>query len=371
MFLTHDIFYLYPMKKIFFSLLLLSIFSCKSEVNSIFPTKETITESVYASGKIESREQYQVFATANGIIQKVYVTEGDLVSGKTPLFGIFNETSRINRENAELNAEFSDLNSNYSKISDLKLAIELAKNKMLNDSINFTRQKNLFEKNAISSSQLEQSQLNFQNSKTNFLSAQLKLIELKKQLNLSDKQTKNNVKISKENESDFIVKSDIKGRVYSILKKKGEMVNIQTPIAIIGDAKAFTILLEVDEYDIIKIKKGQKIIISLDSYKGQTFEALVDKIDPIMNDKSKTFTIEAIFIKQPNVLYPNLSLEANIIIQKKNNVITIPREYYINDQYVVLKNGNKKFVKTCLKDYQKVEVLSGLTIKDAIIIPEK
>jgi multidrug efflux pump subunit AcrA (membrane-fusion protein) len=149
------------------------------------------------------------------------------------------------------------------------------------------------------------------------------------------------------------------------------MVSIQTPIAIIGDAKAFNILLEVDEYDIIKIKKGQKIIVSLDSYKGKTFEAFVDKIDPIMNDKSKTFTIEAIFINQPPVLYPNLSLEANIIIQKKNQAITIPREYLIEDQYIVLKNGTKKYIKIGLKDYQKVEVLSGLTINDAIIIPEK
>lgn len=242
---------------------------------------------------------------------------------------------------------------------------------MLNDSLMLSRQRILFEKDVIPSYQLEQSELAYQNSKTTYLSAQLKLIDLKKQLNLSDKQSKNNVRLTERLENDFTVKSDIKGRVYSILKKKGEMVNMQTPIAVIGDAKSFKIVMQVDEYDIIKVKKGQKIIISLDSYKGKTFEAIVTKIDPIMNDRSKTFTVEAVFTKQPDVLYPNLSLEANIVIAKKEKAITIPRKYYINDQYVVLKNGRKKKVTTGLKDYQKVEIISGLTEKDVIIIPGK
>ncbi len=347
----------------------LILFACGKKPESTLPTIETITESVYASGSVESIDQYQVFASVNGIISSINVAEGDVVDAKTKLFSIFNESSRINRENAELNAEFSDINSNNSKLNDLKLAIELAKNKMLNDSITFSRQKILYSKEAISSSQLEQSELVYQSSKTNYLSNQLKYIDLKKQLNLTDKQSKNNVKLTQELENDFFITSDIKGRVYSILKKKGEMVNTQTPLAIIGDAKAFKIVMEVDEYDIIKIKKGLKIVVSLDSYKGQTFEAVVSKIDPIMNERSKTFTIEAAFINQPPVLYPNLTLEANIVIKTKPNILTIPRKYLINDQYVVLENGEKKYIKIGLKDYEKVEVISGIDKTDKIIIP--
>jgi multidrug efflux pump subunit AcrA (membrane-fusion protein) len=349
----------------------LILFACGKKPESTLPTIESITESVYASGSVESIDQYQVFASVNGIISSVNVSEGDVINAKTKLFSIFNESSRINRENAELNAEFSDINSNNSKLNDLKLAIELSKNKMLNDSITFNRQKILYSKEAISSSQLEQSELVYQSSKSSYLSNQLKYIDLKKQLNLTDKQSKNNVKLTQELENDFFVKSDIKGRVYSILKKRGEMVNTQTPLAIIGDAKAFKIVMEVDEYDIIKIKKGLKIVVSLDSYKGQTFEAVVSKIDPIMNERSKTFTIEAAFIKQPPVLYPNLTLEANIVINTKQNILTIPRKYYINDQYVVLENGDKKYIKIGLKDFEKIEVVSGLSKNDKIIIPVK
>ncbi len=356
---------------IYFLLFVLVFTSCKGKVESIKPSVQSITESVYASGFVESEDQYQVFPAVNGIIDKVYVTEGDLVSSNTLLFSIYNETSHLNKENAELAAQYSDLNSNLSKLNDLKLTIDLARNRMKNDSLMYVRQKTLFDKDVISSSQLEQSELTYQNSQTNYQSALYKFSDLKKQLNLNDKQSKNNVSISEKIENDYTVKSDLKGKVYSILKKKGEMVNIQTPIAIIGDAKTFKIELQVDEYDIIKVKNGQKIIIALDSYKGQTFEAVVSKIDPIMNDRSKTFTVEALFTRQPPVLYPNLSLEANIVIRKKENALIIPRRFCLNDQYVFLKNGDKIKVTTGLKDYQNIEITAGISKKDILILPAK
>lgn len=346
-------------------------FACKSKVETLSPTMEQISESVYASGFIKSHDQYQVFTLGSGIITEVVVNEGDVVKKNQLLFKISNEIQELNKRNAELNASYSDLQNNLSKLNDLKLNVDLAKIKMLNDSINWIRQKNLFSKNAISSSQLEQSELVYQNSKTNYQSSIFKYNDLKKQLNLSDQQSKNNLLISQKNENDYLIKSDIKGRVYSVLKEKGDMVSPQTPLAIIGDASTFLLEMQVDEYDIIKIKKGQKIIVTLDSYKGETFEAIVTKIDPIMNERSKTFTIEGQFTKAPKVLYPNLSLQANILIRTKQQALTIPRSYIIDEQYVLLEDGTKRKVKIGLKDYQVVEIVSGLSKTDKLVIPIK
>ena len=103
------------------------------------------------------------------------------------------------------------------------------------------------------------------------------------------------------------------------------MVNPQTPLATIGDAFIFLLEMQIDEYDVAKVKLGQKVLLTMDSYKNEVFEARVSKINPMMNERSKSFTIEAEFIKQPSVLYPNLTAEANIIIQVKQNALTIPR----------------------------------------------
>ena len=90
-----------------------------------------------------------------------------------------------------------------------------------------------------------------------------------------------------------------------------------------------------------------------------------------MNKKTKTFLVEAEFVVQPEVLYPNITFEANIILNVKSNVILIPRNYLVKDSIVYDKNGEKIIVKTGLKDYRKVEITSGLSENDAITLPRK
>ena len=148
------------------------------------------------------------------------------------------------------------------------------------------------------------------------------------------------------------------------------MVNTQSPIAIIGNDTQFYVELQVDEYDISKIKIGQQVLLSMDSYKGEVFEASIRKVFPIMNEKSKSFKVEADFTKLPNHLYPNLSAEANIVITKKEKALTIPRNYIMEGEYVLLSNNEKRKVVVGLKDYEKAEIISGLTEKDELIKPQ-
>ena len=119
----------------------------------------------------------------------------------------------------------------------------------------------------------------------------------------------------------------------------------------------------------IKVNLGQKVLVTMDSYKGQVMEAQVTKIYPIMNERTRTFIVEAHFIHPPAKLFPNLSAEANIIIQNKKNVITIPNNYMIDGKYVLMKDDEKREIKTGLKDYQKTEVLEGLKENETIYKP--
>ena len=159
--------------------------------------------------------------------------------------------------------------------------------------------------------------------------------------------------------------------VCSINKKKGELVGPQTPLAVIGDAKKFILEMQIDEYDILKIKKNLLVYVTLDSHKGKVFNAKVSKIIPIMNERNKSFLVESEFIKQPQILYPNISFEANIVIQSKEEALIIPRNFLINDSFVLKSNGNKIKVLTGIKDYQQVEIVSGINKNDELLNPEE
>lgn len=345
------------------------IVACSRHEEKIQPAVERITESVYGSGFVKSTNQYQVFSTVSGLIQKILVKEGDVVKKGDPLIVLVNEASKLNVENAKLAADYTDVNENRDKLNELRINIDLARSKMVNDSLLVIRQQDLWSQQIGTRVELEQRELAYKSSRTAFEASLLRYNDLKKQLNFSSLQSRKNFEISNVLAKDYTIRSEVNGRVYSVLKEQGEMVSPQSPVAVIGDAANFILELQVDEFDIAKVKVGQKIIISMDSYKGEVFEAAIQKINPIMNDRSRSFTIEAGFVSKPPALYPNLTAEANIVIQTKEKALTIPRNFLTDDSYVITPDKQKRKVVTGLKDYEKVEILSGITAKDFIIKP--
>lgn len=354
--------------KIYWCLLVL-LFACTKKETSTFPTKTDITESVYASGRVKAAEQYNVYATVNGILKKISVKESDLVKNGQILFELDNIAPQLNADNARLALSLSEENNkkNSDRIRELETNINLTRDKYKLDSSLFDKQKKLWAQNVGSEVDFEQRKIAFESSKNNYLIAINRLAQVKTQLQNEQSRAAVNYNISQQNLSNFSIVSIMDGKIYDILREKGELITPQTPLAVIGQADVFVLELEIDENDVSKVEVGQKLAVTMDSYPNQVFEAVINKIFPIINERSRTFSAEASFTVAPKKLFPNLTLEANIIIQTKANAITIPKIYLVENEFVWLGKDKKK-VKIGLNDYQKVEILEGLSEKDEIFL---
>jgi HlyD family secretion protein len=351
-------------------LVLLAIFGCKKKVEQTTVLSGTITESAYASGIVKSKNQYQVYATASGTIKKILVQEGDLVKIGDPIMLITNTTAQLNTDNARLAADYSSVRENADKLSEISLNINLARTKLTIDSSLYERQRGLWEQNIGSQVEFEQRELAYKNSKTTFQSLQLRYKELERQLRFAEKQSRKNLEISQTITGDYVVKSIASGRVYSLLKEVGEMISPQIPVAVIGSATDFFLELQIDEYDIARVKPSQRVFVRMDSYADQVFEAEVLRIDPIMNERTRTFLVEAVFTKAPPVLYPNLSAETNILIRSQEKALIIPRNYLVRDSFVLDAQNQERRVVIGLKDLQKVQIINGLSADETILKPK-
>ena len=355
------------------SLILVSIsLSCSNKDVGLKPEIGDITESVYASGTIKAEGQYTVFPMVNGVLKKVNVVPFQQINDGQLLFEIESEKAELNTENARLAYELSQESNHYikDKIAEMELKVQAAKDKLALDESIYNRNKNIKKFNIISDVEFEKVELAFNSSKLNLQTAQKQLDQFRIQLKNDQTRNSNNLKISKVSQNDYAVKSAISGQLFDVLIKEGTLVTPQTPLAIVGKAASFLLELEVDENDMVRVAMGQKVFITMDSYKNQVFEAVVSKIYPIMDLRSRTFKIEAHFLIPPKKLYPNLTAEANIVIQTKKNTITIPKSYLINGEYVLVNKDEKRKVVTGLSDYQKVEIISGLNQNESIYLPE-
>ncbi|WP_162340022.1 efflux RND transporter periplasmic adaptor subunit [Cyclobacterium salsum] len=348
---------------------LLTTISCQPQAEKTSPVREHITLSVYASGKVASKNQYEVKPNTTGYIKEIYVKEGDSVQNGMRLFSLSNETTILNREIASLSRSFSERENNLEKIQELEVQIDLAQSQMAHDSLLLERQKRLNEREIGTDLQLEQRLLSYAQRKTEYASLKLKKETLKRELDHNETTAKKNLEKASALANELEIKSTINGRVYSVLKEKGELVNAQNTLAIIGDGEEFILELLVDEYDISQIELGQEVMISFDSYQDQVFDARISKINPMMDSGNKSFVVEASMVTKPKTLYPNLTFEANIIIEAKENALLIPSSYIFQGNQVITSGGDTLQVRTGIKNYSETEILSGIDETTQLLKP--
>jgi len=346
--------------------------SCSSkEENSLKPKLGTITESVYASGTVKAENQYTVYPTVSGVLKQINAVAGQAISQGQALFLIDSEKAALQTENAQLAYQLSQENNRYiqDKIGEMELRVQDAKDKLSVEQSVYNRNKNIKAYNVISEVAYEKVELAYKNSKNNYEAAVKQLAQLRAQVQNEQRKSNINLHYNQKNEGDFTIRSAVNGELFDVLVKEGALISPQTPLAVIGKKGNYVLELEVDENDMALVALGQTLLVTLDSYKGHVFSAAVDKIYPIMDLRSRTFKIEAHFVKTPPKLYPNLTAEANIIIQEKKNALTIPKSYLVNDTYVMVSKTEKRKVNVGISDYYQVEITAGLTAQDVIFKP--
>lgn len=347
-------------------------FSCGKKTEQTKPKLTTLSESVYASVTAQPEDLYQVYASSSGILDQIFVEEGDSVKEGQVIAKIVAQKSQYNVDNAQLSVDLAK--EKYQGQNNLLISladeIKTTQKQLKLDSTNYVRQKSLWSQGVGTQLELDQAKLRYELSKGNLDRLKLKYASNKIELENSFKQSQNNLKKLENDLSDYVVRSKLNGEVYSVLKRVGEQISPQEPIAKIGKSKSFVLELMIDEVDIVNVKIGQQTIVTLDAYKGKTFDAVITKIYPNKDIKTQTFKVEAKLDQSPENLFAGLSGEANIVISQKKNTMTIPVEYLIDGQKVLTEQGEVN-VKTGLSNLKEVEILSGLDTNTVILKPAK
>ncbi|MDA0714924.1 MAG: hypothetical protein O2867_02000 [Bacteroidetes bacterium] len=85
-----------------------TLLGCGSSEESAKPTMSTMTESVYASVSITPVDFYEAYAAIPGILDRIYVQEGDTVAADEVIAEIKAESVQIGKRDAALNLQLAE-----------------------------------------------------------------------------------------------------------------------------------------------------------------------------------------------------------------------------------------------------------------------
>ena len=358
------------MKKTLIAIACAALVACGRRPETTKPTVGPITESVYANGTVKAAGQYMVYPVATGSVTALLVKEGDTVKAGQALLRIDDRSSSLATRSAYAQLGALELNAreNGPVLAQLKEVLEQARDRFRLDSANYARQQALWAQQIGSKSELDQRELAFTTSQAGLERATRSLEETRNRLRSELEVARNNAAMSSAGNDDRTPKSLVDGVVYDLLVEPGELATPQKPVAVVGSATDLYLKLEVDEKDIALIKPGQVVYVTLELF-DYAFAGAVTRIIPLMDERSRTFTVEARFTEKPPTLYPNLTVEANIQLRQKENAITVPASYIVEGSYVLTSEDERTPVELGLRDMERVEVIGGIDSTTVIYKP--
>lgn len=361
------------MKKIFV-ITWITIISCNSsgDDDRVKPVYRDVTESIYASLTVIPTDVYYAQSTATGIIESVYVEIGDHVKKGDVLCKIkaSNSKSRMYDATISLESAKEDYTGQNNLLKNIEAEIATGTEQLKYDSLNHVRLKNLWGQNIGAKVDLETAELKYQVSANHVTLLKKKYQQTSKDLNIAYKRSLNKLDGERTQLEDYTVHAMLGGKVYGLFKEVGELITPQERFAEIGNVDSFKIEMDVDEVDITSVNLGDTAIISLDAYPNEVFTAVVSKILPKKDEQNLTYTLEGLFIKGPDKLLYGLSGEANIIVNRRSRVLTIPASCLNSDNEVETENGVQKVV-TGMRNLDYVEIVSGIDTTTMLIKPSK
>lgn len=305
-----------------------------------------IIRKTVATGSVVPRNEIEIKPTVSGIIDAIYVTEGDVVKKGQVLARV-----RIVPNMLSLNAAESRLNR-------ARIALEDAK-------VNFERQQQLFQKQVIAESEFLPFRIAWKNAQEEIESAEnnLQLI-------------RDGVSKSSGTASNTLIRSTIDGMVLSVPVEMGYSViesnnfNAGTTIVTIADMGEMIFRGKVDESEVGKIREGMNLILKIGAIESGDFSATLEHISPKGKEENGAIQFEiraAVSLDKNHFIRAGYSATADIVLDRRDQVLAVQESLLIFDNdstFVEVEMQAQVFerrpVKTGLSDGINIEILEGL-----------
>ncbi len=349
---------------VIFGVLFAAAFFIKSNSKATisFETKTAlitlIEQKTVATGKVIPEDEVEVKPQVQGILQSLFVEEGDYVEEGDLLAKI------------KVVADEGQLNSAKGRLATAKIVLK-------NAQVEYNRNKSLFDKEIISQQEFQTADLTYSRAKQDLANAQsdFEIIKLGSAGGSASANTN--------------VRATVAGTVLELPVKEGDQViesnsfNAGTTIAIIADLNKMIFEGKVDEAEVGKLSIGMPLSVSLGAIQDKEFEAKLKFIAPKGNEEQGAvqFKIEGdVTLDSDFFVRAGYSANASLVLERKDSILALPEALMQFDKdteqpFVEIELEEQKFERRDIiigiSDGMNVEIISGITLEDKIKVWNK
>ena len=319
------------------------------------PAVRDIVKKTVATGALVPREEIEIKPRVSGIIESLLVEPGQKVEKEQVIARIAIVPNVANLNRAEAQVEAARISFNSAKRE-------------------FERHQGLFERKVISGAEMESRRVTFELRKQELDAARSNLQIVRKGAARKGKKGDNTE-----------VRSTVSGTALELPVKPGASViesntfNPGTTIAVVADMSDMIFQGQVDESEVGRLHEGMELDIKIGALDNEVLKGKLEYIAPkgVAAEGVIQFEVKAaIEAKDGLLLRANYSANADIVLQRKSQVLTINERLLQFDKgkpFVEVEVAEQTFerrdLEVGLSDGIYIEVLSGVTADTRIKRP--
>lgn len=287
------------------------------------PRSETIRSTLQLTGDILPERAVGIYARVGGNLERILVQVGDRVRAGQLLAQI--DTSELHQNSVQAFATYQ------------------------NNKILYERKQELAAKNLISSQEIDNARAAMEVSLATYESARLRL-------------------------SFASITAPFGGIITDRYFDTGALVNANNALLFkLIDIETVKVVVDVQEKDVPKVRKGIPALISLDAYPGEVFEGVLKRLSESLDVKTRTMSVEVEVPNHDNRLKPGMFGTVMIVLDSHPEALTTPARILLKDSagyYLwVIRNGKavRQRVEVGWSQNDRTEILSGLSLADSVV----
>jgi len=369
--------------------------SSKKEQSENYTVKVgNISEEIVISGNANTSGNASIYSPSTGIVEEVLVKNGDIVKAKQTVLKIKSTASEVDKLNAlaAYRAAVSTLNSTKQAKEVNQSLLESARKSVIDGSVavqQMNERRSVSGNNPSTSKQYTQNEVDsvlssFTSSKQSFAAVEKKYLNSDGEIQAAQSAV-SAAWLSYQATENGELKAPVGGKITNLAVNPGDSVKAKTsslltsetmPVFLIASQESVSIIVQLSELDVIKVRPGQKVSIVFDALPDKTFDALVSRVDSVGVNLNAVVTFAAYItvIGSDERLLPAMTATVTIKTDEKKGVLLLPNAALKRDNQSVtveVEEDNKrvtKVVKVGRKNMIESEIISGLDEGDKVIV---
>jgi HlyD family secretion protein len=319
------------------------------EVETEKVAKRTIFQTVSANGKIQPELEVKISSDVSGEVVELMVKEGETVKKGQIL-------ARVNPDIYQSNMErmVAALNSAKANLANSLARLQQTKSRFVDDSINFFRNKKLYDQGAISQAEFENVKTAYETSRGEVNAA----FQSVKAAEFNVASSEASLKEAKDNLGKTTIMAPVDGRIIKLNIEKGERVvgtsqMAGTEMMVLASSNEMEVSVEVNESDIVRVSLNDTAWVEVDAYRNRKFKGIVTEIahsantigisaDQVTNFVVKVRILQDSYADMNNPFRRGMSATVEIITDRAFDAVSVPIQAVTTRSDSAFKERKKK-----------------------------